>query len=99
LEEKQEANLKMNLRLQKEKRIKERRSDLRFAKVHEIHKNSLFGTLSEDLGWPHDGPAPISSQIWIVLSQYVKNSAEELFNLNRKEKKKINLFSKHPLAS
>jgi hypothetical protein len=52
----------------KKKRIKREKRDLRLAKIHEIHKNSLFGTLPEDLGWPHDGPAPVSSQIWIVLS-------------------------------
>eukprot|EP01018_Ginkgo_biloba_P004325 Gb_32347 [translate_table: standard] len=50
-----------------------------FAQIHEVHENSLFGTLTKDLRRPHDCPTLFSSKFRIVLAQNIEYPVKKLF--------------------
>lgn len=47
--------------------------DIRFAQVHEVHKDGLLSSFSENLRWSHNGTSPLCGQLWVVLSQDVEH--------------------------
>lgn len=52
--------------------------DIRFAKIHKIHKYSFLSALTKNLWRPHNCPPPISSQLWVILTQNVKHPTKKL---------------------
>jgi hypothetical protein len=51
---------------------------IRFAQVHEVHKNCLLCSFPEDLRGPHNSSSSITSKIRVVLTQNVEYSAKQL---------------------
>lgn len=59
--------------------------NIRLAQIHKIHKDSLLCAFSKYLWWPHDSSTPVSSQLWIVLSEDMEHSAKELHTRTKHE--------------
>lgn len=57
------------------------RNDIRFAEIHEIHKNSFLCAFTKYLRGSHNSSAPIPCKLRVILSKNVENSPKELHML------------------
>jgi hypothetical protein len=62
-----------------------KKSNIRLAEIHEIHKNCFLRALTKNLWRPHNCPTPISCQLWIVLPKNVKHPTKKLHTTSEKK--------------